>query len=160
MQVTPRLGMPLLAVAQAQKEITHNEALVRLDRLVQAGVKGRRSAPPAAVMAGDAWLVTAGTAEWAGMDGRIAVFMGAGWDFEPAFEGLLLWVEDEGAHLIWRDGWQALWPVRGLLVEGRPVLAAPAATVALPSGGSVVDSEARAVLVQLVSRLQEQGLLL
>jgi hypothetical protein len=33
MQVTPRLGLPFLAAAQAQKHLTHNEALLKLDEL-------------------------------------------------------------------------------------------------------------------------------
>jgi len=36
---TPRLALPLLAVAQAQKEVTHNEALALLDLLVQPAAK-------------------------------------------------------------------------------------------------------------------------
>ena len=31
---TPRSGMPLLAAAQAQKHVTHNEALLELDALI------------------------------------------------------------------------------------------------------------------------------
>ena len=30
---TPRSGLPLLAAAQAQKHVTHNEALLQLDAL-------------------------------------------------------------------------------------------------------------------------------
>ena len=38
MLVTPRCALPLLATAQAQKEVTHNEALVLLDALIHAAV--------------------------------------------------------------------------------------------------------------------------
>ena len=38
---TPRLGLPLLAAAQAQKHVTHNEALTVLDVLAQIAVKSR-----------------------------------------------------------------------------------------------------------------------
>ena len=40
---TARLALPLIAPGQAQKEVSHNEALAALDLLVQAQV-GRRSA--------------------------------------------------------------------------------------------------------------------
>ena len=34
MTVTPRLSLPLLAAGPAQKHVTHNDALVRLDALI------------------------------------------------------------------------------------------------------------------------------
>ena len=47
MSSTPHLALPLLAAAQAQKHVTHNEALASLDALVQLAVKERnRTAPP------------------------------------------------------------------------------------------------------------------
>ncbi len=36
--VTPCLGLPLLAAAQSQKHVTHNEALTTLDALAQLAV--------------------------------------------------------------------------------------------------------------------------
>ena len=38
MTVTDRFALPLLAAAQAQKEVTHNEALARVDALLHAVV--------------------------------------------------------------------------------------------------------------------------
>ena len=43
---TPNLGLPTLAQGQAQKEIAHNDALLRLDALVQTSVKSRALATP------------------------------------------------------------------------------------------------------------------
>ena len=34
MPATPRLALPLIAAGQAQKDVTHNEAVLALDRLV------------------------------------------------------------------------------------------------------------------------------
>jgi hypothetical protein len=39
-QISARLALPLLAAGQAGKEVTHNEALTRLDMLVQPAVAG------------------------------------------------------------------------------------------------------------------------
>jgi len=51
---TPHLGLPTLAAAQAQKHVTHNEALHRLDALVMLAVADRDlAAPPAAPAEGD-----------------------------------------------------------------------------------------------------------
>lgn len=43
---TPRLGLALLAAAQAQKHVTHNDALASLDGLVQASVLASDVATP------------------------------------------------------------------------------------------------------------------
>ena len=42
---TKRLGLPLMDAAQAQKHVTHNEALVRLDALTHLTVSARADAP-------------------------------------------------------------------------------------------------------------------
>ena len=38
---TPRLALPVIEAAQAQKHVTHNEALVLLDALVQLTIESR-----------------------------------------------------------------------------------------------------------------------
>ncbi|WP_312846581.1 hypothetical protein [Sphingopyxis sp. PET50] len=64
---TARLALPLLAMAQAQKEVTHNEALTLLDLLVQPVVE----AGPQATPCGDAGPRT-------GLDRRRGRFRGVG----------------------------------------------------------------------------------
>ena len=45
--LSPILSLPLLQASQAQKHVTHNEALMQLDLLVQLTVADRtRTAPP------------------------------------------------------------------------------------------------------------------
>ena len=79
---TARLGLPLILPAQAQKHVTHNEALQLLDTLVQAGVEDRsRSSPPAATPAEGQCHIVEGAGAWAGQGGRIAAFLGGGWVF-------------------------------------------------------------------------------
>ncbi|MGF1607511.1 MAG: hypothetical protein ACFB22_14360 [Rhodothalassiaceae bacterium] len=46
MSETPLLALPLIEVAQAQKEVTHNEALIRLDFLVTGRVESMHQAAP------------------------------------------------------------------------------------------------------------------
>ena len=51
---TASLALPLLAAAQAQKHITHNEALILLDAVAQIAVRAvGQNAPPANPVAGD-----------------------------------------------------------------------------------------------------------
>ncbi|MGB4828742.1 MAG: DUF2793 domain-containing protein [Paracoccaceae bacterium] len=89
---TDILGLPLILPSQAQKHVTHNEALAVLDVVVQLAVLNRdQTAPPALPGLGDRHLVAAGAAlDWAGKDGQIAVMTEVGWQF---------WLP--------RPGWQA-----------------------------------------------------
>ncbi len=106
MSETARLGLPLLAAAQAQKHITHNEALAVLDMVVQASVLDRDlTVPPGTPAEGDAYIVAAGASgDWSGHDGEIAAFSAGVWMFAVPFTGLLAWLEDEAVQLVWQSG--------------------------------------------------------
>ena len=61
MTETTHLGLPYLAAAQAQKHVTHNEALTRLDAVVQlAVIDTTLTAPPGSPGEGDRYIVAAG----------------------------------------------------------------------------------------------------
>jgi hypothetical protein len=68
MDQTPRLSLPFIVPSQAQKHITHNEAIQALDALVQPIVESRVIAtPPGAPVEGEAYLVPPGaTGTWGG----------------------------------------------------------------------------------------------
>ncbi len=101
--VTARLNLPLIAEAQAQKHVTHNEGLLLLDAIVQATVQGRtRTDPPATPADGEAWLVPAGaTGDWAGRDDAIAVWQNGAWRLIDPQVGWRVWVIDEGLLVVW-----------------------------------------------------------
>ena len=65
---TMRLQLPLLQPAQAQKHVTVNEALMRLDGLTNAVLESASVAvPPEAVIDGQSWGVPSGASgAWAG----------------------------------------------------------------------------------------------
>jgi hypothetical protein len=109
---TTRLALPLLAAAQAQKHVTHNEALVALDRLVHLTALDRRNAPPATPAEGDAHLVgDAPTGAFAGHAGEVATFDGSAWRFDVPARGWILWLADEAAALVFDGtGWADLKP--------------------------------------------------
>lgn len=141
---TQNFELPLLYAAQAQKEITHNEALVLIDALlggcVEAVVNDPASINPDE---GKAWIIGAApVGVWSGRVGQIAVYSAGGWRFAPALPDMRLF--DRSADVILTHngtGWTA------------PV------AIAEPSGGTTVDAEARATLAALLAALRSAGLL-
>lgn len=97
MSDSPLLQMPYLAASQAQKHVTHNEALSLLDGLVHLAVISRVVAtPPASPTNGQRYLIPAApTAEWVGRTGKIALRMEGAWRYLTPIEGWRLWVSDE-----------------------------------------------------------------
>ncbi|MEP9348698.1 DUF2793 domain-containing protein [Xanthobacter sp. KR7-225] len=95
---TANLALPYLAAAQAQKHVTHNEALRRLDAFVQLVIESiTASAPPATPPEGGRWFVPAGASgAFAGQEGRIAAFEAGVFDFLALAPGFLAFVKDEG----------------------------------------------------------------
>lgn len=96
---TPNLTLPYIMAAQAQKHVTHNEALRALDALVQLSVRSRVAAsPPATPVDGDRYIVPAAASGlWAGKTGRIAAYQDGAWQFFSPRDGWLAWVVDESA---------------------------------------------------------------
>lgn len=87
MDDTPRLGLPYILGGQALKHITHNEALQKLDTLVQACVESMAiTTPPSTPIEGEAYIVPIGaTGAWAGHGTEITVFQSGAWTFyDPA----------------------------------------------------------------------------
>lgn len=110
MDRTPNLSLPYITAAQAQKHLTHNEALRDLDGLVQLSVLDRdRATPPGSVVDGARYVVAPGASgAWSGHVGEIAVGRDGGWGFLVPGEGWLAWVVDEARLCVW-DG--AAWSV-------------------------------------------------
>ncbi|GAA5666652.1 hypothetical protein Brsp07_05168 [Brucella sp. NBRC 14130] len=76
MDQTPNLKMTYILPSQAQKHVTHNEALRLLDAVVHLSVKSRnRVEAPETPASGDRYLVAAAPAgAWTGKGGAIASF--------------------------------------------------------------------------------------
>jgi Protein of unknown function (DUF2793) len=97
MNDTPNLNLPYILAAQAQKHVTHNEALRALDAIVQLAVLDRDLAtPPGSPADGARYLVAASpTGAWTGQAGKIAAWQDGAWIFYTPKEGWLVWVADE-----------------------------------------------------------------
>ncbi len=107
---THHLRLPYIAAAQAQKHVTHNEAIRALDAIVHLSVLDRDlTAPPGSPAEGDRYIVGANaTGAWAGQDANIAAFQDGAWMFYVPQEGWLAWVGDEDALVAWAGaGWVA-----------------------------------------------------
>lgn len=101
MSQSTRLGLPYLAAAQAQKQVTVNESLSRLDALVQLSARSAKaSAQPAAPSDGDIYLLPAGKtgAAWSAMaDGAIGYYRDGVWEELTPQIGWRCNVEDQAA---------------------------------------------------------------
>lgn len=97
-QTSPRLTLPLIQPAQAQKHVTHNEAIELLDTLVQLTLQDvDMNAPPPAPGEGQTWgLGSAPTGAWAGQAGQLASFRGGGWLFVTPQTGWQAYVTTSG----------------------------------------------------------------
>ncbi|MBL7489189.1 DUF2793 domain-containing protein, partial [Frankia sp. AgW1.1] len=107
---TPNLALPYILPSQAQKHVTHNEAIRALDCLVQLAVDSRSLAvPPATPAEGSRYLVAAAaTGDWSGQSEKIAAFRDGAWMFYEPREGWIAWVADDHELAIYSAGaWAA-----------------------------------------------------
>jgi Protein of unknown function (DUF2793) len=139
---TARHSLPNLFVGQSQKEITHNEALARIDALLHPVVEAELAAPPGSLGISDdgrCWLVAnAATDAWTGKSGQIARWSGGSWRYISACEGMMLWDESIGKRRFYIN---ALWTTPNAIAD--------------PAGGTVVDVEARIALVSILQHLRD-----
>lgn len=102
MSESPNFALPFLAAAQAQKHVTMNEALARLDALAAPTALSADADVPAAAVEGDAFIVPSGaTGVWTGRDGSLAFWISDGWSFAAPRPGWRVWVIDRDAPAIW-----------------------------------------------------------
>lgn len=137
---SPRFDLPFLFVGQAQKEAWVNEAFARIDSLLHCSIEGERADPPTSPANGESWLVASGASgAWAGKEAMIATRQADNWLFLPAREGMRIF-DRSIAH---ERRFTSYWQIPAVPLE--------------PSGGSVVDLEARAALSELILALRVSG---
>lgn len=139
--VTPRIGMPMLFAGQSQKETTVNESLIILDMLIGSSVQGVRSEPPATPSAGDIWIVgNFSTGAFAGRTDALAGWSEGGWRFVQPSNGFRVQDAEAGATRVFADGWQL------------------PQTPHAPTGGAIIDSEARETIAKILAALSDAGI--
>jgi hypothetical protein len=121
MTSTANLGLPLIDGGQAQKHVTHNEALRILDAAIQIAVQDlNRTAPPASPAEGQRHVVAAAaTGAWAGQDRAIATYQDGAWSFLVPAAGWCAWSLADAVVKVF-DG--TAWRDAGALLNNVPRL--------------------------------------
>lgn len=135
---TPKLALPYIATGQAQKELTHNDALSDLDALVQLRVLDRDLAtPPASPADGAAYIVPSSpTGLWSGQAGKLAFYF-SGWRFKTPLAGFRAYVVDEAIYVYYNgSAWVAALKVGGSVANNAPYFQAGEGMRSLAIGSS------------------------
>lgn len=163
MSSTARFGLPLLTAGQAQKELSHNEALTLIDALVQACAEAAgENEPPDDPSPGECWIVGAApSGAWNGAAQRLAVWTGGGWRFVEPREGMAIHVRADALVATYLDGsWQlGMVAATEVTIAGHRVVGPRQPAVDEPSGGAVVDGEARTAIGAMLDALRTHGLI-
>ncbi len=101
--ITTHLLLPYILASQAQKHVTHNEALRLLDAMVQLSVLDRnRTTPPASPTDGDRHIVASGASGlWSAWDLNVAFWVDGVWMRLVPRPGWLAWIAAEQAFVVW-----------------------------------------------------------
>lgn len=159
---TDRFALPFIAPGQAQKEAFHNEALARVDALLQPMVEAvALNDPPSAPTAGQCWVVGAApTGGWSGKAGSIAAWSVDGWRFVTPLLGSTVWSRADALAARFDGSRWILGEIAAarVMIGGVQVVGSQQSAISAPSGGAVVDVEARAALVAVLAVLKSHGL--
>jgi len=159
---TARFSLPLIASGQAQKEMFHNEALTRIDALLEPVVETvALDDPPASPVPGQCWIVGATpSGAWTGQARSIAAWTDGGWRFLAPVVGTTVWSRAD-ALFVHFDG--SNWIIGEIIaakivIGGVQVVGSQQPSVVAPTGGAVVDSEARNAIAAVIAVLKSHGL--
>lgn len=139
---TRNAGLPLLFSGQAQKEFFLNQSLVVFDAVLPKTVQGVVETPPEDTNDGDCFLVgSSPSGDWLEKSDYLAIRMGEGWHFLEPFEGMEVFDTVTRRKLVYLSQWY------------QPV--APSE----PSGGAMIDTEARVAINDLIIALKNLGII-
>lgn len=112
-EATVNLELPYILPSQAQKHVTHNEALQRLDALTQLTITASLSTPPSDPQEGTCFHVTApAAAAFAGKDGKLAFRQDGDWIFITPREGWHGWfIAEDRMKIHDGSGWIIFDPI-------------------------------------------------
>ncbi len=104
-QISPNLELPFIQPSQAQKHVTHNEALRQLDLIVQlTAASMNATTPPGAPEQGEIHaLGSSPTGDWYAHPGTLAAWLDDAWHFVMPRTGWRVWDQAAGQLKVW-DG--------------------------------------------------------
>jgi hypothetical protein len=145
-ETTDILSLPYIMPSQAQKHVTHNEAIATLDALVQTVVADEASAPPDMAQPGDRLIVAPDpTGAFAGQANTIAVYRDGGWAFLAPRTGWTAYDRARQRIVVFTGtGWEELPPPRMLteiMTVGVNATADAGNRLAVASPASLFDHE-------------------
>lgn len=115
MSQTGRLGLPYIITSQAQKEVTHNEGLNRLDAFVTPVVIDIADAAPGSPNVGDLYIVgTSPTGAFASQNNNLAQYLTGGWVFYTPFKWMDAVVESLDSRITFNG---SAWVSFGLIMQ-------------------------------------------
>lgn len=140
---TMRHKLPLLAVGQAQKEYSHNEALTLIDNYLNLSVSDIANDP--ITLSPNAneniWLIGAEPAGiWAARANHIAIWTQNGWRYLLPIEHMQVYNEALGCRMVYQmGGWSA------------------ASLAIIPENGDMIDAQARESIAAIWDALRMFG---
>ena len=154
---TTQLGLPLVLPSQAQKHVTVNEALVRIDAATQLSVRSAaEQTPPASPAEGDIYIIASGSSGvWSSRAGEIAIWSNGGWVFLTPGQGWRAWNKATASALFydgtaWQSGAisvsQGGASTRNVIIEFDHVVTAGATNLtgtSIPAGTQVIGISGR-----------------
>ena len=161
-ETTDRFQLPFILPGQAQKELFHNEALAMADALLHPAVEGAPlAAPPEAPAAGQMWIVGANPGgAWSGRADMLAAWTQGGWRFAVPAPGMAVWNKSAALWAQWTGtSWKSgEVPAARIVVDGVQVVGSRQQAVPSPSGGTIIDAEARSAIASIIVALKTHGL--
>lgn len=109
MEQTNHLKLPYILPSQAQKHVTHNEALRMLDAIVQLAVIARDyTHPDPEAQEGDRYIIPDNAGDdWSAHTHKLAAFTDGSWSYFVPLAGWLCYVKNENKLLIFNGtDWQ------------------------------------------------------
>ena len=111
-----------------------------IDCVLQHGVLASRSDPPSTAHEGDCYRVTGvASGDWAGREDKLAIHSAGSWQFIDPYPGMYVFDREASLLLHFAIDWQS--------ADEPPA----------PQGGTVIDSEARAAIDELIDALRKIG---
>ncbi len=158
---TTRLILPLMSAAQSQKHITHNDAIIKLDQIVQLSViSSALASPPVSPTEGDRYIIgSSATGAWAGKDLNVAYYVNGLWTFLIPRIGWQAYDETVNTMLVWTgSAWQNLLTAAGVITTttiNNNTLSGRLTTLGL--GGATADSTNRLSIISPAALFNNAG---